>query len=162
MRFSYPPKLLFKKPVLMLAFGFGSGLPRVAPGTWGSLAALLVYGLFLSHVSLTIQWLLIAISFVLGIWICERSTQHLNVEDHPGIVWDEWVGLWLALTLVPDTWIGWLAGFMAFRLFDIVKPGPIGWLDKRLHGGLGIMLDDVLAGLLAGLVVALIVFLFPG
>jgi phosphatidylglycerophosphatase A len=150
MRWSYAPQTVFNSPIHLIAFGFGSGLPKIAPGTWGSIAALPVYALTLAYCPLWLQWILIALAFVLGVWICGESAKRIGVKDHPGIVWDEWVGLWLTLSCLPSDWIWWLLGLLAFRLFDIAKPGPIGWLDKRLEGGLGIMADDLLAGLLAG------------
>ena len=83
---------------------------------------------------------------LLGIWLCQRTAEDLGVHDHGGIVWDEFVGVWIALWLAPVGWLWLLAGFVLFRLFDILKPWPIGWVDKRVGGGLGIMLDDILAG----------------
>ena len=92
---------------------------------------------------------MILVAFVLGVYLCERTSRDLGVHDHGGIVWDEFVGLWITLILVPPGW-GWvLLGFVLFRLFDILKPQPIGWADKRVAGGFGIMIDDVLAGIYA-------------
>lgn len=147
---SHSPKAVFKSPIHIMAFGLGSGLPKTAPGTWGSIAAMPLYIGLLLPLPLWIQWTLIAASFGLGVWVCGLSAQRLGVKDHPGIVWDEWVGMWLCMSLVPAHWVWWLAALAAFRLLDIAKPGPIGWLDKRLSGGLGIMADDLLAGGVAG------------
>lgn len=130
----------------LLAFGLGSGAFPRAPGTAGTLAAVPLC-LLMQQLSGGLYLLLVAVLFLLGIWLCGRTAQDLRVHDHGGIVWDEWVGLLMTMWLVPEGW-GWLcAGFLLFRFFDILKPWPIGWLDRRVGGGLGIMLDDLIAGL---------------
>ncbi|SRR5690554_6372866 len=134
-----------------LAFGFGSGLARRAPGTWGTLAGLAFVPL-LQLISLPLALLIIATASVFGVWLCGKVADDLGVHDHGGIVWDEFVGIWITLVLLPAHWGWWLAGFIAFRFFDILKPWPIRALDRRLGGGLGIMLDDILAGICAALV----------
>lgn len=91
----------------------------------------------------------LVLTFVFGVWICGRTAEDIGVHDHGGIVWDEFVGLWLALLLVPPGWIWLVAGFVLFRFFDILKPWPIAWCDRHVEGGMGIMIDDVLAGLMA-------------
>lgn len=139
---------LARSPLLLLAFGFGSGLAPRAPGTAGSIAALLLWTL-LVWLPAAQLWVLIAVAAVLGIAICGGAATRLGVHDHGGIVWDEFVGLWLALALLPASWPAALLGFALFRLFDIAKPWPISWLDRHVAGGLGIMLDDLVAGLLA-------------
>lgn len=142
------PRPNWRNPVHLAAFGFGSGAPRRAPGTWGTLAAVLPY-LLLRELPLLGYLAVIVLAFLVGIYLCERTSRDLGVHDHGGIVWDEFVGLWITLILVPPGW-GWLLlGFVLFRLFDIVKPQPIGWVDKKVAGGFGIMLDDVLAGIYA-------------
>lgn len=135
-------------PVQLLAFGFGSGLAPKAPGTVGTVAALPFYW-FMAPQPLWIYTLIVVAAGVLGVWICDRASKALKVHDHPGIVWDEFVGLWITLWAVPvePLWI--LAGFLMFRVFDIAKPWPIGWLDRHARGGFGIMIDDVVAGILA-------------
>ncbi|MET0106781.1 MAG: phosphatidylglycerophosphatase A [Sedimenticola sp.] len=135
-------------PVHLLAFGMGSGAAPKAPGTVGTLAAIPIY-LGVRHLDSVSYLLLVALMFVIGIWLCGRTSSDLGVHDHGGIVWDEWVGFLLALWLIPPGWVWLLAGFMLFRLFDILKPWPIGWLDRRVSGGFGIMLDDLIAGLFA-------------
>jgi phosphatidylglycerophosphatase A len=129
----------------LLAFGFGSGLSPVAPGTAGSLVAL--------PLALPLVWLplpaalaVVVAAFFFGIWLCGRVGRRLAVHDHSGIVFDEFVGMWLVLVFVPFHWGWWLAAFALFRVFDAAKPWPINWLDRRVHGGLGVMLDDLLAG----------------
>lgn len=138
-----------RNPVHFLAFGFGSGLSPKAPGTMGTLAALPVWYL-LAQLPLAgyIAGLLLVIA--VGPYLCGKTARDLGVHDHGGIVWDEIAGFLLTMLLVPvSIWTA-LIGFALFRLFDIVKPWPIGWLDKHVHGGTGIMLDDLVAALYAG------------
>jgi phosphatidylglycerophosphatase A len=131
-----------------LAYGFGSGLLPKAPGTWGTLAAIPLY-LLLAPLPLAAYVGITLIALLVGIWACGRTGAELGVHDHSAIVWDEVVGFLIAMTAAPAGWPWLLAGFALFRLFDIWKPWPIGWVDSRVKGGLGVMLDDVLAGLMA-------------
>ncbi|MBI2381601.1 MAG: phosphatidylglycerophosphatase A [Gammaproteobacteria bacterium] len=141
------PRLL-RDPVHFFALGFGAGLSPKAPGTLGTLVGVASYAA-LEPLSLAWQLAVIQVGFALGIWLCGESAKRLGVHDHGGIVWDEIVGYWIAMLGAPAG-AGWmLAGFALFRFFDIVKPWPIAWCDRRVHGGFGIMLDDVLAGLMA-------------
>lgn len=133
-----------------LAFGFGTGLAKKAPGTWGTLAGLAVMPL-LYWLPLPLALLWIVLASVFGVWLCGRVAEDLGVPDHGGIVWDEMVGIWLTLILLPNSLLWWVLGFVLFRILDIVKPWPISWLDRHVAGGLGIMLDDILAGVIAGL-----------
>ncbi len=151
-------KLVFSNPVHFLAFGFGSGLAPFAPGTFGTLAAVPLY-LLLAPLSLPLYLVVVGLAFVAGIWICGKAGDALGVHDHGGIVWDEFVGLWITMIAAPAGWV-WIAlGFLLFRLFDIWKPWPIRWADQQLGGGLGVMLDDVIAGLYALAGVQLMVWL---
>lgn len=144
----HPVPQFRRYPVQFLAFGFGSGLAPRAPGTAGTLAAIPLYLLF-ANASLLQYTMLLAVAALLGVWICGAASRQLQVHDHPGIVWDEFVGFWITMWAVPPDW-GWvLAGFVLFRFFDIAKPWPISVLDKTVGGGLGIMVDDMLAGALA-------------
>ena len=145
----------------LLAFGLGSGAFPKAPGTAGTLAAVPLY-LLMQPLSAGLYLLLVVLLFLLGIWLCERTSRDLGVHDHGGIVWDEWVGLLVTLWLAPVGWIWLCAGFLLFRFFDIVKPWPIGWLDRRVEGGLGIMLDDLVAGLFGFAVLQTAVWLLQG
>ena len=131
-----------------LAFGFGSGAIRPAPGTWGTLAAM-PFVLLWQQLPPGGYAAVILLSTLLGIWLCHRTAADLGVHDHGGIVWDEFVGVWIALWLAPTGWAWLLAGFVLFRLFDIWKPWPIRWVDRQVGGGFGIMLDDVFAGIYA-------------
>lgn len=138
-----------KNPIHLLAFGLGSGLAPKAPGTFGTLAAIPVWWLLLSGVPDWAYACVLLSGFAFGVLICERTSKDLGVHDHGGIVWDEWIGLWITYLWLPDGWLWVVYGFALFRLFDIIKPWPISWLDRRVKGGLGIMIDDVVAGLLA-------------
>jgi phosphatidylglycerophosphatase A len=140
---------LLAHPAHFLALGFGSGLAPRAPGTFGTLAAFPLYFLMQSA---PFYWLWMAAFVVLGVWVCEVTGRALGVSDHGGIVWDEIAAFLLILPFAPATLAGYAAAFALFRLFDIWKPFPIGWLDARVKGGLGVMLDDLLAALYAGLV----------
>ncbi len=142
------PSWVFAHPARCLAFGLGAGLAPRAPGTAGTLLAL-PFGVLLLALPPWLHAVIVLLAFAAGIGLCGRTARELGVHDHGGIVWDECVGLWLACWLLPAGWPWWLAAFVLFRAFDIVKPWPIGWLDRRVHGGLGIMLDDLVAGLLA-------------
>ena len=135
-------------PVNFLAFGLGTGLVPVAPGTFGSLLGVAVFWLT-RDLGLYVQLSIAAALILSGIWICGRSSRQLGVHDHSGIVWDEVAGMYLTLFLAPPTLFGYALAFGLFRFFDIVKPWPIRDLDHRLGGGLGIMLDDLAAALYA-------------
>ena len=105
-------------------------------------------------------WLMLGITMLFGFWLCGKVADDLRVHDHEGIVWDEMVGMWITLWLVPEGWQWLLAGFLVFRFFDILKPWPIRWVDRHVHGGVGIMLDDVLAGVFAWLAMQGLVWMF--
>lgn len=136
-------------PIHMLAFGLGSGLSPKAPGTMGTIAALPIYWWLLADLSIYMLLAVIVVTFIIGVLVSEKTSQDLGVHDHGGIVIDEWVGMWITMIMVPKSLL-WLAvGFVLFRFFDILKPWPIKWLDEHVHGGFGIMIDDVLAGLMA-------------
>lgn len=142
-----------KNPLHFLAVGFGSGLLKPGPGTWGTLMAVPIY-YALSHLPFIFFCITIVAAMLAGIYICGKTASDIGEHDHGSIVWDEFVGYWVTMLLI--TWelgtphIIWMTvGFVLFRIFDIFKPFPIDWLDKKIHGGVGIMLDDVIAGLYA-------------
>ena len=149
---------LLRSPTLLLAFGFGSGLSPKAPGTMGTLAAIPLWWL-LAQLPLTSYLIVVLIAAVVGITICGRAADQMGVHDHGGIVWDEFVGFWIAMAALPITWQSVILGFVLFRLFDILKPWPISWLDKKVSGGFGIMIDDVIAGLAAAAVIYILNYL---
>ncbi|HHI93560.1 MAG TPA: phosphatidylglycerophosphatase A [Gammaproteobacteria bacterium] len=142
------PSSVWRNPIHFLAFGFGSGAMPFAPGTFGTLAALPVY-LLMQPLNLWAYLTVVVVMLLVGIWLCHVTSRDLGVHDHAGIVWDEIVGYLITMIAAPSGWQWMVAGFVLFRFFDIIKPWPIGWVDRRVHGGLGIMLDDVLAGVLA-------------
>ena len=142
-----PPRELLN-PVSFLALGFGSGLAPVAPGTAGTVVAIPVY-LLLQPLAMDLYLPLVVALFIAGIPICAYTANRLKVHDHPGIVWDEVVGYLLTMAFAPAGWFWVVAGFVLFRIFDVAKPWPIKWLDRQVNGGLGIMLDDLLAGVFA-------------
>jgi len=156
--------LKLSNPIHLAAVGFGSGLAPIAPGTFGTLAAI---PLFYVLAMLSIEWyigVLIATSLV-GFWLCDVTTKAMGVHDHKSIVWDEFVGYWITMlpvltmtpsiannVAIPTIWV--VVGFILFRFFDVIKPFPISWLDKKVDGGFGIMIDDIVAGIFAALVLA--------
>ncbi|WP_078118755.1 phosphatidylglycerophosphatase A family protein [Thiosocius teredinicola] len=142
------PKPTPGNPVHMLAFGLGAGCTPKAPGTMGTILAVAFY-LPLSHLSLVTYGAVLAVVIGVGIWLCDKTTRDLGVHDHPGIVWDEIAGYLVTMFAAPAGWLWIVLGFVFFRLFDIWKPWPIGWLDRQVGGGLGIMLDDLVAGVFA-------------
>ena len=150
------PKQILTDPVLFLAFGFGSGLVKKAPGTMGTIAAIPVY-LVCVQFNFWIYSLLTLIATVVGVWICDVAAKKLDEHDFGGIVWDEVAGYLITMLFVPFSWQALFVGFVLFRVFDIVKPQPIKWIDAKVTGGLGIMLDDVLAALFAGMLLLLLV-----
>ncbi|ONG39956.1 phosphatidylglycerophosphatase A [Moraxella osloensis] len=161
---------VWEKLIYWLGIGLGSGLPKRAAGTWGTVGGLVV--------AIPMLWLgfwgFLAVTVVgalVGSYICGKTSDLMGVHDDPHIVWDEWVGMWVSL--LPILWLHfyddallqghqlsllllYFAAFVAFRFFDILKPFPIKWVDKNVSGGFGILIDDILAGLMAGVV--LIVF----
>lgn len=143
------PCELITDPGHLIAFGFGSGLSPLAPGTMGSLAAIPLY-LGLARACLPDMLLLVIVAaFAVGVPICSRTGHWLGEPDHPGIVWDEVVAMWVVLYTVPPSWLWYTAALCLFRLFDITKPWPIRVVDQRLKNGFGVMLDDLLAALYA-------------
>lgn len=150
---------VFKTPTFFLAFGFGAGLLPKAPGTWGTLAAIPLY-LLIARLPLTIYFSIVFLLFIIGIYLCQTTAQSLRQHDHPGIVWDEIVGYCMTMTAIPLKihWI--ILGFVLFRVFDIWKPQPIRFLDKKVPGGFGIMLDDGIAAIFAWLILQSLIWIF--
>jgi len=142
------PARLLRNPLHCCALGFGAGLAPYAPGTAGTGVGVAVF-LALGALPFEMYAATVLALFMAGIAVCGTTARALGVHDDPRIVWDEIVGYLITMTAVADGWQWWLTGFAVFRFFDIVKPWPIGYVDKRVKGGLGIMLDDGLAGLMA-------------
>ncbi len=141
-----------KNPFVLLATGLGSGLAPYAPGTVGSLLALPIWWFLLADLSLAQQLAFVVIATAISVWVVDRACRAAGVGDASAFVLDEFVGQWIALVAAPKSliWVG--VGFALFRAFDIAKPWPVSWADRRLSGGLGVVLDDVLAGVLAAVV----------
>lgn len=166
---------MLDRMVYWLGLGLGSGLPRRAPGTWGSVGGLIV-AIPLLSLGFIPFFIVTILSCIVGVWICGRTSELMQGHDDPHIVWDEWAGIWI--TLLPfsymlDTENFWqsvsqgssivalLIAFILFRFFDIIKPPPIGWADKKVAGGLGIMLDDIIAGVMAAAVWVVMMLVIP-
>ena len=161
-----PTASVWEKLIYWLGIGLGSGLPKRAAGTWGTVGGLVVA---IPMLALGF-WGFLAVTVVgalVGSYICGKTSDLMGVHDDPHIVWDEWVGMWVSL--LPILWLHfyddallqghqlsllllYFAAFVAFRFFDILKPFPIKWVDKNVSGGFGILIDDILAGLMAGFV----------
>lgn len=158
-------RIKLSNPWHLLAVGFGSGLSPIVPGTTGTLAAIPFYFLIV-QLPLMGYFLVVLLAALVGITICQKTSDDMKVHDHGAIVWDEFVGFWITMSIVPMLglpiydWHTLLIGFVLFRAFDMVKPWPIIVLDRRVHGGFGIMVDDVLAGIMAGFSLWLIVVYF--
>ena len=158
---------MLDRVVYWLGISLGSGLPRRAPGTWGTVGGLIV-AIPLMSLGFVPFLIITILSCFIGIWICGRTSELMQGHDNPHIVWDEWAGIWITLlpfsymSVTTDTFwqdisqslsiIALVIAFILFRFFDIIKPPPIGWADKKVAGGLGIMLDDIIAGVMAAAV----------
>jgi len=145
---------VFTHPVHFLAYGFGAGLSPKAPGTMGTVVAIPIYVLLM----VAGHWAYLAglaAALVMGVFICGYTASAIGVDDPKSVVWDEIVGYLIAMLGLPFHWIWVIGGFLLFRLFDIWKPGPIRWVDQHIKGGLGIMLDDVIAAVFACLLLNL-------
>jgi len=154
-------RLLLSHPAHFFSLGFGSGLMPKGPGTAGTLVAFPIYWYLAPRLNDYYFILLLLAAFVIGVWICDKTGRALGVEDHGGIVWDEIVAFLLVLFFTPEGWVWQILAFVLFRFFDIVKPQPIRHFDQNLHGGLGVMFDDILAAAYALLCLAMIKSLLP-
>ncbi|MBX6392943.1 MAG: phosphatidylglycerophosphatase A [Burkholderiales bacterium] len=154
------PAFMLAHPAHLLAMGFGTGLSPVAPGTVGTLLAIPFYAVLLQHFSPLEVLALCVLLFSTGIWACDRTGRDLGVADHGCMTWDEIVAFLAVLTFLPTTWQAQTAAFVLFRLFDVLKPAPLRWLEKRFEGGIGVMLDDLGAAFFTLLVLALATVLF--
>lgn len=149
-------KFLLGHPAHLLSFGFGSGLARKAPGTFGTLVAFPMYWYLAPRLSDALFIFVLILAFAIGVWVCDITGKVLGVADYGGIVWDEIVAFMLVLFFTPPGWEWSLLAFTLFRFFDIVKPPPIRYFDNHWHGGFGVMFDDLLAAGYALLCLAII------
>ena len=143
-------------PAHLVAFGFGAGLSPWAPGTIGTLVAWPVGWLLAEAYPPAVLLGVILALFAVGVWACSVTGRRLGVHDHQGMVWDEIVAFLLIAAVLPRSFFWQLAGFVAFRFFDILKPPPIRWFERRYQGGFGVMGDDILAAGYALLVLAVV------
>jgi phosphatidylglycerophosphatase A len=149
-------RFMLSHPLHLVSLGFGSGLSPVMPGTVGTLFAWASFAALSRHLTVIEWWALIVAGFAAGIWITGFTAQRLGTDDPSPVVWDEIVAFWLVLLFVtPETFAGQLWAFIVFRFFDMVKPPPIRYFDRRLKGGFGIMFDDLVAAFFTLLVIAL-------
>ena len=152
-----PAKLLLN-PIHFLSLGFGSGLSPKMPGTLGTMVGVVLY-LLTPEIDWRLYLGIIVLAFMVGIFLCDYTARTLKVHDHSGIVWDEIVGYWLTMFMVPKSWIWILSGFVLFRFFDVLKPWPISIADKYVKGGFGIMLDDLIAAIFSLLIIQITLYL---
>ena len=143
-------KAIIRNPIHFIACGFGFGLLPFMPGTFGTLVAIPMY-LMMQHLTLPVYALITLIITLVGIPLCDIASRDLGQHDHPNVVWDEIAGYLITMFAAPEGWLWILIGFGLFRLFDIAKPWPIGWLDKNVPGGFGVMIDDVVAGVVSAI-----------
>jgi len=151
-----PAQYVWKNPWHFLAFGFGLGTLPLIPGTWGTLGGVLFYWL-LSGLPLKFYVLVVLSGSIAGCWICEKVSKDIGQYDYSGVVFDEIAGYCITMTAVPASLFNLCAGFILFRIFDIIKPWPIRWIDEHIKNGFGMMFDDVLAGILACAVLQLFI-----
>ena len=154
-------RLLLSHPAHFFSLGFGSGLVPKGPGTAGTLVAFPLYWFLAPRLNDYFFILFLVAAFVIGVWMCDKTSRALGVDDHGGIVWDEIVAFLLVLFFTPEGWAWQILAFILFRFFDIVKPQPIKYFDQNMHGGLGVMFDDILAAGYALLCLAFIKSLLP-
>lgn len=144
-------KISLKNPIHFFATGFGSGLLKPAPGTWGSLVGTLI-AIFIWHIteSRLFFFFLAFLGFFIGCWLCQKTGEDTGIHDDGRIVWDEIIAIWLIFTFLPEyNWLYYGLSFIFFRLFDIWKPSPIRYFDAKLENGVGVMLDDIFAAIYA-------------
>lgn len=152
------PPGFWKHPVHLLALGFGTGYVPKLPGTAGTLVGVLFY-FFMQPLDVVIYLAITSVLFLAGIWLCGKTAHALGVHDHSSIVWDEVVGYLVTMIMAPAGWLWMVLGFVLFRIFDIWKPWPVSWADRGVSGGLGIMLDDLIAGIYALVILQIIAYM---
>ncbi|MFN7097476.1 MAG: phosphatidylglycerophosphatase A [Gammaproteobacteria bacterium] len=153
---------VWKNPIHFLACGFGAGTAKFMPGTWGTIVAIPLYLAMQAVLSPLYYMLVLIAAIIFGFWICQVTAKDFGETDPPAIVWDEIVGFLLALWAAPNGWQWILAAFILFRMFDILKPWPIKFIQEKLPGGFGIVADDLMAGLYTWIIIQLVVWLLFG
>ena len=149
-------RFMLRHPAHVIALGFGSGLAPVAPGTAGTLVAFPIHWVLASYLSEPVHAIAIAMMFIIGVWASDVAGRAMGISDHSGMVCDEIVAMLIILMVVPTGLLWWGAAFLLFRIFDVLKPPPIRYIDQTIKGGFGVMLDDILAAFYALLVLAVI------
>lgn len=152
-----PRGVRLSNPLHLFAVGFGAGAAPYAPGTVGTLVAIPIY-LLMQLTPMPIYMLILAALIFIGFWLCDVTDKAIGVHDHPSIVWDEIVGYLLTMWAVPANFMWILLGFILFRLFDIWKPTPICWINDNVGGGIGVVVDDLMAAIYAAIVLHLIIW----
>jgi phosphatidylglycerophosphatase A len=152
------PDFNLRNPVHFFALGFGSGLLKPGPGTWGTLAAVPLYWLIAAYLQtpLEVYLTITGLGFLIGVYLCGKTAQDVGAHDHGAIVWDEIIGFFVTMVAIAPSLTNIVLGFILFRIFDIFKPWPIKVVDQKVHGGFGIMVDDVIAGIAACLILHLL------
>lgn len=150
-------RLIWEDPWTFIACGCGIGLLPMMPGTYATFAAAFLY-LLLVQLPLPIYIAIVVLMNAGGIWLCGRANKAFGTDDHPAAVWDEIAAFPIVMIAVPFTWYTILLGTLLFRIFDIWKPGPIRWVDKNIHGGVGVMLDDIMAAIASWIILQLFIF----
>lgn len=149
------PSSIWQNPWHFIAFGFGSGALPVAPGTWGTVVGVIFY-LLIADLNIVHYLLITGILFAFGTWLCHFTSKEIGVHDHPGMVIDEIVGYLITMIAAPKGF-GWIVlGFVLFRIFDIFKPWPISWADRKFQNGFGVMFDDLLAAIPACIIIQIL------
>lgn len=151
------PDAVWQNPLYFFAFGFGSGAMPVAPGTFGTLMAIPFY-LLLKPLPLAYYLLFVIVFIVISSIICEQVSREIQINDHPGMCIDEFAGFFVTMIHAPSGFVWVVLGFLLFRIFDILKPWPIRFIDEKIHGGFGMVLDDVIAGLFSFALLQWIIF----
>ena len=153
------PKSIWTNPIHFIACGFGIGALPIMPGTFATIASIPLY-LLLVQLPLSAYITITILLNLAGIYLCGKTNRDFGTNDHPAAVWDEIAAFPIVMIAIPPTWYTILIGVILFRIFDIWKPGPIGWIDRHIHGGLGVMLDDVAAALVSLAILHLIKLAF--
>lgn len=152
-------RLIWTDPLVFIACGFGVGTLPVMPGTYGTVLGVGL-AFLLAPLSLWAMLAVLIVLFLSGVWLCGEANQKFGTDDHPAAVWDEVATFPWVLIGIKLSWLTVILGFVLFRFFDIAKPGPIGWIDKKYHGGWGVMLDDWLAAIASLIVLHLLLWIF--
>lgn len=153
------PRKVWRHPIYFIGFGFGSGAMPFAPGTFGTLMAIPFY-LLCQSLPLMSYLMVVAILILVSSWICEYLSKQIEINDHPGMCIDELAGFFVTMINAPVGWPWVVLGFLLFRFFDIIKPWPIRLVDRNMHNGFGMVLDDVLAGVFSLSIIQMIAYLY--